>query len=64
MTIEELAKRKVEIQQTLQGMAMQNAYGHTLDEMTQFEVQRIELSRELWNIEAQIRNYTTSGETK
>lgn len=64
MTIEELARRKVEIQQTLQGMAMMNTYGHTLDEMTKFEVQRIELSRELWNIEAQIRSYTTSGASK
>lgn len=57
MTIEELAKRKVEIQQTLEGMRMMNAYGHSLEEMTKFEVQRIELSRELWNIEAQIRGY-------
>lgn len=57
MTIEELAQRKVEIQQTLQGMAMMNAYGHTLEEMTEFEVQRIKLSQELWSIEAQIRRH-------
>lgn len=57
MTIEELAQRKVEIQQTLQGMAMMNAYGRTLKEMTEFEVQRIKLAQELWSIEAQIRGY-------
>lgn len=57
MMIEELAKRKVQIQQTLEAMMMMNAYGHSLDEMAEFEMQRIALSRELWSIEAQIRGY-------
>lgn len=57
MTIEELAARKVAIQQTLEGMKMMNIYGRTLKELTEFEVERIKLSRELWSIEGQIVAY-------
>lgn len=57
MTIDELAKRKVEIRQYLDAMQYTNIYGVSSEELVKSEITRIEKQKELYKIEAEIKAY-------
>lgn len=57
MTIEELAKRKMELQSYLRASEYVNVAGASLDDLTQHELRRIEWRKELNAVERSIREY-------
>lgn len=57
MTIEELAKRKVELRQYLEAMQYMNVYGVPSDDLIQREIVRIEKQKELFRVDGEIKAY-------
>jgi hypothetical protein len=56
MTIEELAKRKTELSQTLRALAMCST-PDKVEEMVKLNLRQIEAQKELYEVEGKIRDY-------
>lgn len=57
MTIEELAKRKTELQQFLESISMCNIYGKKPDELVEINLQQIKAQKEMFDVARQIQDY-------
>lgn len=57
MAIEELAKRKTELQQTLEAISMCNVYGKKPEELVEINLQQIKAQKEMFDVARQIQDY-------
>lgn len=57
MNIEALAKRRVELQQTLDAIAYCNIYGRSVEDLIELELSKIKARKELNEVVAQILAY-------
>jgi hypothetical protein len=57
MTIEELAKRKVDLKQRLQSISMVNIAYHDSESLIDLEISRIKSLKELNEVEREIRRF-------
>lgn len=55
--IEQLARRKVELQGNLTAIQQSNCFGKTLDELAEVEMCRIKAQKELHSVIAKITDY-------
>lgn len=55
--IEQLARRRIELQQSILAIRSYNYYGKTTDELTEVEILRIKTQKELNSVIAKITDY-------